>query len=216
MTQLHFSSLRESTVSIPRSGFLVVTLRRPRFEARNLLPRFNPSVGILGGHTGHGHGVRNIMGRVSIPRSGFLVVTPRFQEIIRQALEEFQSLGRDSWWSHCRSVSGPTLHCQPARPRANSPPPHKTRVINLKTPVLLHAFAPLVPLLCPLRALALPPSFLAVGFQTFCFPSLYLDPSPTHLLYLVFSFPFSYASASRILWGCFTARTSVEPKKSAR
>jgi len=92
---------KEGKVSIPQSGFLVVTpgCRRtsPFHKAR-----FNPSVGILGGHTRAGTGATRqrrsfnpsvgILGghtqddpptfyalaNVSIPQSGFLVVTLRF------------------------------------------------------------------------------------------------------------------------------------------
>ena len=64
------------------------------------LTSFNPSVGILGGHTTNAFVSTWHYDGVSIPQSGFLVVTPNlFQNPIRTLLL-FQSLSRDSWWSH--------------------------------------------------------------------------------------------------------------------
>ena len=67
-------------VSIPQSGFLVVT---PLGSASIvfLSGSFNPSVGILGGHTRLGRGV------------------PFYERL-------FQSLSRDSWWSHFHRQRG--------------------------------------------------------------------------------------------------------------
>jgi hypothetical protein len=61
---------------------------------------FNPSVGILGGHTrGSAKGCEDTS-RVSIPQSGFLVVTPAPRSPKNLSCSKFQSLSRDSWWSH--------------------------------------------------------------------------------------------------------------------
>jgi hypothetical protein len=125
----HTSSLPPSVsamkvVSIPQSGFLVVTpgtigwwpggwarfqsLSRDSWWSHMVLlmslgwstSSFNPSVGILGGHTRGGKERRDTMSFVSIPQSGFLVVThdAAFQSPLRAKV--FQSLSRDSWWSH--------------------------------------------------------------------------------------------------------------------
>ena len=110
-------------VSIPQSGFLVVTREQKAAEP----PRggsFNPSVGILGGHTHHALCQTQPPGRfqslsrdswwshqeidqlvgyielVSIPQSGFLVVTPDRLSTSIKGWGLFQSLSRDSWWSH--------------------------------------------------------------------------------------------------------------------
>jgi hypothetical protein len=89
---------------------------------------FNPSVGILGGHT-HGGADRDphdrdvsipqsgflvvtpcrafpypLSDRVSIPQSGFLVVTLHPLFLNGRVHRLFQSLSRDSWWSHCHAL----------------------------------------------------------------------------------------------------------------
>ena len=57
-------------VSIPRSGFCLFILMRPR--RRHVAPfSFNPSVGILFVHTGGHVHAHHCWGDVSIPRSGF-------------------------------------------------------------------------------------------------------------------------------------------------
>jgi hypothetical protein len=71
---LHFLFFLYSRVSIPQSGFLVVTL-----------------LGLY---------ARIATGAVSIPQSGFLVVTPICQQGLWMFTAQFQSLSRDSWWSH--------------------------------------------------------------------------------------------------------------------
>ena len=110
-------------VSIPQSGFLVVKPRAPIIPAWPA-PRFNPSVGILGGQTRtrcaflcgeaavsipqsgflvvkHGHIARSeLQLGVSIPQSGFLVVKPHRAIWKRASATMFQSLSRDSWWSN--------------------------------------------------------------------------------------------------------------------
>jgi hypothetical protein len=87
-------------VSIPQSGFLVVTPNLGHGAGRGVAG-FNPSVGILGGHTSperaqgqhthcfhapgpdswyshcRAHRASSSRSEVSIPQSGFLVVTPR-------------------------------------------------------------------------------------------------------------------------------------------
>jgi len=69
-------------VSIPQSGFLVVTLSNKNGHTLGKAG-FNPSVGILGGHTAEAS--RHCLGTA-----------------------KFQSLSRDSWWSHPRhSASRP-------------------------------------------------------------------------------------------------------------
>ena len=72
-----WSSSRSSCVSIPRSGFWVFKRWRPR-SSRRFLPRFNPSVGILG-----------VQALRSCARS--------------RKYSQFQSLGRDSG---CSSENG--------------------------------------------------------------------------------------------------------------
>jgi hypothetical protein len=75
VTQLMLAATTEvCLVSIPQSGFLVVTLRSRSHS--------------------------DIRGRVSIPQSGFLVVTPHGASRYSMKGERFQSLSRDSWWSH--------------------------------------------------------------------------------------------------------------------
>jgi hypothetical protein len=111
-------------VSIPQSGFLVVT-RAVESPGAVYRKSFNPSVGILGGHTRHtrlssqgrklcfnpsvgilgGHTPELMFQgicpeNVSIPQSGFLVVTPSANASFEGIQKLFQSLSRDSWWSH--------------------------------------------------------------------------------------------------------------------
>ena len=69
-----------------------------------LLVSFNPSVGILGGHTQAAANVDRGAGVVSIPQSGFLVVTPDAAWCMDDFGGGFQSLSRDSWWSHLNWV----------------------------------------------------------------------------------------------------------------
>jgi hypothetical protein len=114
-------------VSIPQSGFLVVTLEDGPGRCGRALC-FNPSVGILGGHTQAPHADRPTPLGVSIPQSGFLVVTPGndndqngcflgfnpsvgilgghtiVASLVFAAMYQFQSLSRDSWWSHPMSA----------------------------------------------------------------------------------------------------------------
>jgi hypothetical protein len=61
---------------------------------------FNPSVGILGGHTVPLQPVPRSRTCVSIPQSGFLVVTHYNVVVEDEGVIKFQSLSRDSWWSH--------------------------------------------------------------------------------------------------------------------
>jgi len=76
---INYRALLKS-VSIPQSGFLVVTLG-PKPLTWLARGGFNPSVGILGGHT----------------MIGF---------IFGKDGQTFQSLSRDSWWSHKTDYGG--------------------------------------------------------------------------------------------------------------
>jgi len=74
---LNLSTLlcQQVEVSIPQSGFLVVTRHAAQLDSP-ARPGFNPSVGILGGHTMTALVREPRSSPVSIPQSGFLVVTP--------------------------------------------------------------------------------------------------------------------------------------------
>ena len=126
----------------------------------------------------------------------------------------FQSLSRDSWWSHSTHAPGKMPHYGPSKLGRINFVSHKTPTTAPKTIAFLHSFAHGIPLLCALRALVPRSSFRPSDFGLFALTTYMLPHPHTDLLYLVLSFPFYPASASPVLQGCFTARIPTGLKKS--
>jgi len=87
------------------------------------------------------------------------VVTLRTGPLDHDRNPSFQSLSRDSWWSHCTYAPGPKPHCRPSEFGANTLLPHIVHFIASKTLSLSHSLASCTPLLRILRALILQSKF---------------------------------------------------------